>query len=499
MTDPNEPTRGSNNEPMNHPTSDPFAQRSTEETSKLERVQSPYGQHNQHSHAAQQAQPQHAQQAQPQHTQPAQPQASQHGDAASGWRQAEHPTQHYAAGNAQGHKDAGTYPSANGQGEHGADNGQQWAATPVAVQPRERKRVSLATAIAMTLVGAIAAGSVTGVYAYRSQQPETASSAIEAFNQPVSDTTGEPPAEGSVEAVAAKVLPSVVSIQVVGRSGGDEGSGSIISSDGYILTNNHVVSAAANGAARMAVVLNDGRQFEADFVAGDPNTDVAVIKLRGAEGLPTISFGDSSQLAVGQQVVAIGSPLGLSATVTTGIVSAVNRPVRASGATTGQSSLIDAIQTDAAINPGNSGGPLVDMQGNLIGMNSMIASLSNTQETTAGSIGLGFAIPSNFARRVAQQLIDNGEATQPMIGVEVAANANVRGALVAEVQPDGPGDRAGIKRGDVIIRVGDRSIDSADALVAAVRSNDFGQTVKVQLVDQDGSNPREVEVTLTNE
>ncbi|GGG78691.1 trypsin-like serine protease [Corynebacterium pelargi] len=351
----------------------------------------------------------------------------------------------------------------------------------------------------MTLVGAIAAGSVTGVYAYRSQQPETASSAIESFNQPVKDTTANPPAAGSVEAVAAKVLPSVVSIQVVGRSGGDEGSGSIISSDGYILTNNHVVAAAADGSARMAVVLNDGRQFEADFVAGDPNTDVAVIKLRGAEGLPTINFGDSSNLTVGQEVVAVGSPLGLSATVTTGIISAVNRPVRASGAATGQSSLIDAIQTDAAINPGNSGGPLVDMQGNLIGMNSMIASLSNTQENLAGSIGLGFAIPSNFARRVAQQLIDNGEASQPMIGVEVAANANLRGALVAQVQPGGPGDRAGIKRGDVIIRVGDRTIDSADALVAAVRSSGFGETVKVQIVDENGANPREVEVTLTNE
>ncbi|QAU52777.1 S1C family serine protease [Corynebacterium pelargi] len=480
MTDPNEPT----NDPMNASTGDSFRQRPTEETSKLERVQSPYGQHTQTPQHQQDRGWQPEQTAQPNNT--AQPNST---------AQQNNAAQQAPVGAEHGQQRA----TATSEEPGGPYDAQQWAAQPVAVQPRQRRRVSLGTAIAMTLVGAIAAGSVTGVYAYRSQQPETASSAIESFNQPVKDTTANPPAAGSVEAVAAKVLPSVVSIQVVGRSGGDEGSGSIISSDGYILTNNHVVAAAADGSARMAVVLNDGRQFEADFVAGDPNTDVAVIKLRGAEGLPTINFGDSSNLTVGQEVVAVGSPLGLSATVTTGIISAVNRPVRASGAATGQSSLIDAIQTDAAINPGNSGGPLVDMQGNLIGMNSMIASLSNTQENLAGSIGLGFAIPSNFARRVAQQLIDNGEASQPMIGVEVAANANLRGALVAQVQPGGPGDRAGIKRGDVIIRVGDRTIDSADALVAAVRSSGFGETVKVQIVDENGANPREVEVTLTNE
>ncbi|AZA11023.1 S1C family serine protease [Corynebacterium gerontici] len=382
--------------------------------------------------------------------------------------------------------------------EPSEDTQNAWQAQPVPVQQRSAKTMKMSSAIALALVGALVAGGVGGVVGSQVVKDQP-SSVIQNLEAPVQNSTGEPPAEGSVEGVAAKVLPAVVSIQVLSRTSGEEGSGSIISPDGYVLTNNHVVAAAEQGGAKMTVMLNDGTQYDADLVAGDPNTDVAVIKLRGAQGLPTMNFGDSSKLAVGQEVVAVGSPLGLSATVTSGIVSALNRPVRAAGANTGQSSLIDAIQTDAAINPGNSGGPLVDMQGNLIGMNSMIASLSNGQDAQAGSIGLGFAIPADFARRVAKQLIDTGEATQPMIGVEVAANANVRGALVSAVKPGGPGDRAGIKPGDLITRVNDRTIESADGLVAAVRSSDFGETVTLEVSDENGSNSHTVEVTLTSE
>lgn len=390
--------------------------------------------------------------------------------------------------------------SASAQDASGQEPGAQdaWRAQPVQVQQRAPRMMKASSALAVALVGALVAGGIGGVVGTKLDSGQS-SSVIQNLEAPVQNSTGEPPAEGSVESVAAKVLPAVVSIQVLSRSAGEEGSGSIISEDGYVLTNNHVVASTGQGEAKITVMLNDGKQYDADLVAGDPNTDVAVIKLRGAQGLPTVTFGDSSKLAVGQEVVAVGSPLGLSATVTSGIVSALNRPVRAAGANTGQSSLIDAIQTDAAINPGNSGGPLVDMQGNLIGMNSMIASLSNGQDAQAGSIGLGFAIPADFARRVAKQLIDTGQATQPMIGVDVAANANVRGALVSDVKPGGPGDRAGIRSGDVITRVNDRAIDSADGLIAAVRSSDFGETITVEITDENGSNPHSVEVTLTNE
>lgn len=196
--------------------------------------------------------------------------------------------------------------------------------------------------------------------------------------------------------------------------------------------------------------------------------------------------------------MAVGSPLGLSATVTTGIVSALNRPVRASQGG-GESSLMDGIQTDAAINPGNSGGPLVDMNGHLIGMNSVIASLSQGQSGEAGSIGLGFAIPSNFARRVAEQLINEGKARQPMMGVEVDIRQASGGALVSRVQPGSPAEKGGLRPGDVVTRINDRPIESSDALVAATRSFDFGETVQLEVESQGSDETRTVEVTLSSE
>jgi putative serine protease PepD len=286
-----------------------------------------------------------------------------------------------------------------------------------------------------------------------------------------------------------------VSIQVANRTSAGEGSGSIISSDGYVLTNHHVVSGGGNNAF-IQVTLNDGRTLTADYVASDAATDIAVVKIRDASDLPVVQFGDSDELSVGQEVVAIGSPLGLSSTVTYGIVSALNRPVRASDGG-GESSLIDAIQTDAAINPGNSGGPLVDMDGNIIGMNSVIASLSSGGE--AGSIGLGFAIPANFAKRVADQLISTGGAAHPMLGVQVAARQDVKGALIASVEPDSPAQQAGLTPGDVVTRVDNRAIDNSDALVAAIRSQNFGQTVTLEVQQQDTGQSRQVEVTLTAE
>lgn len=366
-----------------------------------------------------------------------------------------------------------------------------YAASPV----KEKKRISLGAATAMAIVAAVASGAITGVYVNNERQPEPQSVVVE--NLKTQPTSHAAPKVGSVEDVASVVLPSVVSIQVLGPSSRSEGSGSIISEDGYVLTNNHVIEDAKRS-GRIVVTLNDGSRYDADLVAGDPNTDVAVIKMRDAHGLSVINFGDSSSVKVGQEVVAVGSPLGLSATVTSGIVSALNRPVRASGSNEGETSLIDAIQTDAAINPGNSGGPLVDMAGNLIGMNSVIATTS-TLGGSSGSIGLGFAIPANFARRVATQLIETGEAKQPMIGIQVQDRPDISGALVVSVTPGGPGDEGGLRSGDVITGVNERRLESADALIAAVRSSDFGAQVTLKVTDLEGENPRDVHVTLTSE
>ena len=357
---------------------------------------------------------------------------------------------------------------------------------------RQKRGVGLGTALALMLAGSVAAGTVTGLVVANTASTGS-SEVVNSLREP-SAPAPEAPA-GGVEEVAADVLPAVVSIQVANRTGAGEGSGSIISSDGYVLTNHHVVSGGGENAF-IQVTLNDGRSLPAEYVASDAATDIAVVKIRDVSDLPVVEFGDSDELRVGQEVVAIGSPLGLSSTVTSGIVSALNRPVRASDGG-GESSLIDAVQTDAAINPGNSGGPLVDMNGNIVGMNSVIASMSSGGE--AGSIGLGFAIPANFAKRVADQLIATGTATHPMLGVQVAARQDVRGALIASVEPDSPAQEAGLNPGDVVTRVDDRAIDNSDALVAAVRSQDFGQTVTLEVQQQDTGQTRQVEVTLTSE
>ena len=330
-----------------------------------------------------------------------------------------------------------------------------------------KRRAGVGTAFAVALVTALAAGAGAGYVAGSAGSSQSADAPSgeqaqeNALENPSVSNAAEAP-DGSVEKVAAQVLPSVVSIEVATRSGGAEGSGSIISSDGYVLTNHHVIAAGAQPGTEIQVTLNDGSRHRAQYVASDVNTDIGVLKIEGVDNLPVVQFGNSNDLRVGQQVVAVGSPLGLSATVTSGIVSALNRPVRASQGG-GESSLMDGIQTDAAINPGNSGGPLVDMNGNLIGMNSAIASLSQSSfggESSGGSIGLGFSIPSNFAKRVADQLIRNGEATQPMLGVQVSiAQAITGGAVVAAVEPGSPAEQAGLKRGDVITRLNDRLID----------------------------------------
>jgi len=322
---------------------------------------------------------------------------------------------------------------------------------------------------------------------------------------------------GSVEQVAAKVVPSVVMLETdLGRQS-EEGSGIILSADGLILTNNHVVAAAAKpgggGPApapapspapggppgpppKTTVTFSDGRTAPFTVVGADPTSDIAVIRVQGVGNLTPITMGSSSDLRVGQPVVAIGSPLGLSGTVTTGIISAMNRPVSTTGESGNQNTVLDAIQTDAAINPGNSGGALVNMSGQLVGVNSAIATLgADSPDAQSGSIGLGFAIPVDQAKRIADELISTGKATHASLGVQVTSDKSAPGAKVVDVVPNGAAAAAGVPKGVVVTRVDDRPINSADALVAAVRSKAPGD--KVSLTFQDpGGGSRTVQVTL---
>lgn len=285
--------------------------------------------------------------------------------------------------------------------------------------------------------------------------------------------------EGRIAEVADAVLPSVVSIQVAHGDQSGTGSGVVVDGGGYIVTNNHVVSMAAAdpGAATIRVTFSDGTKVPAQIVGRDTKTDLAVLKT-DAQNLTVADLGKSADVRVGQDVVAVGSPLGLNKTVTRGIVSALNRPVRLSGEGTDTDAVIDAVQTDAAINPGNSGGPLIDMDGRVIGINSAIRSESG------GSVGLGFAIPIDDVTAVAQELIRNGVMHHPEIGVNARTVINdaTSGAEVANVQAGSPAEQAGIAEGDVIVKVGDRTVANADELVVAVHDQTVDRPVPVQLI-----------------
>lgn len=293
----------------------------------------------------------------------------------------------------------------------------------------------------------------------------------------VSSTSTIERAPDSVAGLAARVLPSVVSIQTTTKKGGSTGSGFVIDSNGYLLTNNHVVA----DALLIKVMLNDGRKFSATILGRDESYDLAVLKI-SASNLKALQLGDSDKVQVGDAVIAIGSPLGLTGTVTQGIVSAKDRPVTA-GDSAGSSSFISAIQTDAAINPGNSGGPLVDATGSVIGVNSAIATLGSGSSLQTGSIGLGFAIPMNQARKTADQLIRDGKATYPIIGVAVDMNYTGSGALIIKsataIRPGGPGAKAGLKAGDLITEVDGKSISSPEELIVLIRTHNVGDEVTI--------------------
>ena len=300
-------------------------------------------------------------------------------------------------------------------------------------------------------------------------------------------------APDSIAGLAARVIPAVVSIAVKGSGSSGTGSGFFLDSDGFILTNNHVVEAAAQSGS-ITVELSDGKKYRAKLIGRDSSYDLAVLKI-DVVGAPTLQLGDSEKVQVGDAVIAIGSPLGLSGTVTAGIISSKNRAVT-TGNGNGESSFINALQTDAAINPGNSGGPLVDATGAVVGINSAIATLGYT--TQAGSIGLGFAIPINQARKTADQLIKTGKASYPVIGVLIDMNFAGPGAKVTEsdgaILPGGPAQKAGLKSGDVIIEFAGKAINTPDELIVGIRAKSIGDRVEIKF--KRGSSTRSTTITL---
>jgi len=279
----------------------------------------------------------------------------------------------------------------------------------------------------------------------------------------------------SIKDIAKKVLPAVVSISVTAPTGSGTGSGSVIQSDSaksYIVTNNHVIDDAVAG-GKITVEFQDGTELDATIKGRDIAYDLAVLQINKGN-LPTIEIGDSSKVVIGDLSVAIGSPLGLSGTVTSGIVSALNRPVIAGS--TDRASYIDAIQTDAAVNPGNSGGPLVDGQGKIIGVNSAIASTGTT--STAGNIGLGFAIPINQAMRVVNEIIETGKSTRPLLGVQFDPSYNGNGKIVSLVK-DGAAEKAGIPVNSIIKSIDGFIIKSDIDAVVRIRSYAPNSTVSI--------------------
>jgi len=289
-------------------------------------------------------------------------------------------------------------------------------------------------------------------------------------------------APDSIAGIAARVSPSVVSIDAQTPQGGDTGSGFFIQSDGTILTNNHVIEGAVTSGGSITVNLVNGKSYPATVMGRDGSYDLAVLKIDVTDS-PALQLGNSDTIQVGDSVIAIGSPLGLAGTVTSGIISAKDRPVT-SGGGTGQNSFINALQTDAAINPGNSGGPLVDANGAVIGVNSAIASLGSNFASQSGSIGLGFAIPINQAKKTAEQIIKTGKATYPIMGISVDTTFSGTGARITTlgsgILAGGPAGKAGLRAGDIIIELDGKSIANSDELVVAIRSHNVGDRVTVK-------------------
>ena len=355
--------------------------------------------------------------------------------------------------------------------------------------------VIVAGGLAIVTVAALFGG-IAGAYLVSRSDGGSAS-----LSAPPAGSTARP--AGSIADIAARSLPSVVTIKIAGPDASGTGSGFVLRKDGYILTNNHVVE-AATATGKITVLFSDGKSADAKIIGRDESYDLAVIRV-DRNGLPALTLGSSSSVVVGDPVIAVGAPLGLNSTVTSGIVSALNRPVTPGGGADSTESFINAIQTDAAINPGNSGGPLLDMAGRVIGVNSAIARVAGSENPAggqSGNIGVGFAIPSDQARKTAEQLIATGKATHPVIGVLLDTSYEGEGVKIAgaprngspPITKGGPADKAGLKPGDVIIAFAGRPVIGPNEFVVAIRARSVGD--QVELTVRRGSTERTVRMIL---
>jgi putative serine protease PepD len=390
----------------------------------------------------------------------------------------------------------------------------QAPAAPSTPAGRRNRHRWLDMALAAVVAAVVAAGTTAGVMATDDGgspvAPTTSSSSTGtgsgSVKGPVVQASGQPV---DWTAVAKAVEPSVVAISARSQFGGGEGSGVILDERGHVLTNNHVATAGGSG-GQLSVTLNDGRSYDATVVGTDPSTDLAVLQMKGAEDITPATLGDSDAVEVGEPVMAVGNPLGLAGTVTTGIVSALDRPVTTTNdegngpasQSTSSPVVTNAIQTDAAVNPGNSGGALVDSSGKVIGVPSSIASLGSSFGGQSGSIGLGFSIPINEAKSIADQLISHGKAEHPLLGVTLKdgsvkdGNATRTAAVIAEVSNGTPAASAGLRSGDAFIKVDDERVHGSESLVAQVRERNVGSRVSLTLL-RDGKE-QTVQVTLAS-
>ncbi|KUI30739.1 S1C family serine protease [Mycobacterium sp. GA-2829] len=349
------------------------------------------------------------------------------------------------------------------------------------------RRVSY-VALAILLLTALTVGALGGWVGNKTAET------VEAFTTSKvtleTSDSGDPP-EGRITKVADAVADSVVTVEAKSDQEGSQGSGVVIDDRGYIVTNNHVISEAANNPAKykISVVFNDGKEVPANLVGRDPKTDLAVLKVDNVDNLSVAKMGDSDKLRVGEEVIAAGAPLGLRSTVTSGIISALHRPVPLSGDGSDTDTVIDGVQTDASINHGNSGGPLIDMDANVIGINTAGKSLSDSAS------GLGFAIPVNEVKTVVEALIKDGKIAHPTLGLTAKSVSNdvASGAQVANVKAGSAAERAGILENDVVVRVGNRDVADADEFVVAVRQLKIGEPAPIEVM-RDG---RPVTLTVT--
>lgn len=356
-----------------------------------------------------------------------------------------------------------------------------WWATPLPVapdpgpargpdgRPAARRRPRWRTVLVVGLLAGLVGGVLGALLVEDRRDDDAVLGTVQIGAEPASIER----APGSVADIARQLLPSVVSVELADGTG----SGFVISDAGYVLTNHHVI-AAAGSEGRIEVSFGDGERVGAEVVGSSPSYDLAVLRV-DREGLPAVVLGSSATVAVGDPVVAIGSPLGLAGTVTSGIVSATDRAVSAGGQ--GEASFINALQTDAAINPGNSGGPLVDSAGQVVGVNSAIATAMGVPQS--GNIGLGFAIPIDQARRTAEQIIATGRAQYPVIGARLAMTTG-EGAQIAPddgIVAGGPAERAGLRAGDVVVAIDGRLVESAEELIVAIRARQPGDSVELMI------------------